>query len=260
MSAADVAGGTVRFEASRGVARVILDRPSALNAWTRQLGQELTSALDRATDDPAVRAIVLTGAGRAFSAGADLKADPELRPDGKPDALTLLREVYNPLLLRVRTLPKPVIAVVNGPAVGIGCSLALASDLILAAESAHFLLAFVNLGLGLDGGASATLVARAGHARAFQMAYLGECVTAAQALQWGLINEMVPDAELDSVAQATAEKLARGSAGSYANIKRALNASLSRFEQQLALEADLQQERVESPDFGAALQAFAADH
>jgi 2-(1,2-epoxy-1,2-dihydrophenyl)acetyl-CoA isomerase len=252
---------TVRLELSRGVARLVLDRPHALNAWTRKLGEELTLALDRAAEDSAVRAIVLTGAGRAFSAGADLKSGREFRSDGKPDALTLLREVYNPLLLRVRTIPKPTIAAVNGPAVGIGCSLALASDLILAAESAYFQLAFVNVGLGLDGGASATLSARVGQARAFQMAYLGEQVPAAQALEWGLINHVLPADELDNAAQGLANKLAAGSPGSYANIKRTINnVAYPRFEEQLDLEAELQQERAESEDYATAVRGFAAKH
>ena len=117
----------------------------------------MLTALDHAAADPEVRAIVFTGAGRAFSSGADLKAGLELTEHGTPDVLGPLRAVYNPLILRVRTVDKPVVAAVNGPAVGIGCSLALACDLIVAAESAYFLLAFVNIGLGLDGGASMTL-------------------------------------------------------------------------------------------------------
>jgi len=124
----------------------------------------------------------------------------------------------------VRTIPKPVIAAVNGPAVGIGCSLALAADMIVASESAYFLLAFVNIGLGLDGGASATLAERVGHARAFEIAYLGERIPAATALDWGLVNRVVPDSELEVTVSALAAKLAAGPPGSYANIKRAINA------------------------------------
>ena len=165
----------------------------------------MLAALDHAAEDPEVRAIVFTGAGRAFSSGADLKAGGEFgreRQAGRaaPGCAT----VYNPLILRVRTVPKPVIAAVNGPAVGIGCSLALACDLIVAAESAYFLLAFVNIGLGLDGGASMTLPARVGHARAFEIAYLGERIPAAQALDWGLVNRVVADAELTAAASALA--------------------------------------------------------
>jgi 2-(1,2-epoxy-1,2-dihydrophenyl)acetyl-CoA isomerase len=248
---------TVKLDIDGAVARVTLNRPEALNAWTRQLGEDMLSALDRAAEDAAVRAIVLTGEGRAFSSGADLKAGSEFGANGSPDVLTRLRTTYNPLLLMVRTVTKPVIAAVNGPAVGIGCSLALAADLIVAAESAYFLLAFVNIGLGLDGGASATLPARVGHARAFEIAYLGERIPAETALQWGLVNRVVPDAELGSQVRALAERLAAGPPGSYASIKRTINEqAYSRFDEMLDLEAVLQQERAESADFAEGVLSF----
>jgi 2-(1,2-epoxy-1,2-dihydrophenyl)acetyl-CoA isomerase len=247
---------TVKLQADAGVARIVLNRPEALNAWTTQLGEDMLSALNRAAEDPDIRAIVFTGEGRAFSSGADLKAGHEFA-DGKPDVLTALRGVYNPLLKTVRTVPKPVIAAVNGPAVGIGCSLALAADLIIAAESAYFLLAFVNIGLGLDGGASLTLPARVGHARAFEIAYLGERIPAAQALEWGLVNRVVPDAELDDEVEALAARLAAGPPGSYANIKRTINDRVyDGFEELLDLEAVLQQGRAESADFMEGVLAF----
>ncbi|MDQ6777731.1 MAG: enoyl-CoA hydratase-related protein [Actinomycetota bacterium] len=248
---------TARLNVTGGVAWITLNRPDALNAWTRELGDDLRSALDHAAESSEARAIVLTGAGRAFSSGADLKAGLVLGEDGKPDVLTSLREVYNPLILRVRTIPKPVIAAVNGPAVGIGCSLALAADLILAAESAYFLLAFVNIGLGLDGGASAFLPARVGHARAFELAYLGERLPAMRALEWGLVNRVVPDAELETGAGALASRLAAGPPGSYATIKQTINDHLyPRLEQQLDDEAVLQQERASSRDFIEGALAF----
>jgi 2-(1,2-epoxy-1,2-dihydrophenyl)acetyl-CoA isomerase len=248
---------TVKLEVASGVARIVLNRPEALNAWTRQLGEDMLSALEKAADDPEVRAIVFTGEGRAFSSGADLKAGGELGADGKPDVLTRLRTVYHPLILRMRTVPKPVIAAVNGPAVGIGCSLALAADLIVAAESAYFLLAFVNIGLGLDGGASLTLSARVGHARAFEIAYLGERIPAPQALDWGLINRVVPDPELEEAVAELAGRLASGPPGSYANIKRTINDRVyAGFEDLLDLEAVLQQERAESGDFVEGVLAF----
>jgi len=248
---------TVALTLTEGVARMVLNRPEALNAWTKQLGEELNAALDHAAEDPDVRAIVLTGAGRAFSSGADLKAGGELGGNGVPDVLTLLRTVYNPLILRVRTVPKPVIAAVNGPAAGIGCSLALASDLIVAADSAYFLLAFVNIGLGLDGGASLTLPARVGHARALEMAYLGERIPAAQALSWGMINQVVPAAELEDAVSALATRLAVGPPGSYATIKRTINDwAYDGFDELLELEAVLQQERAESADFAEGVLAF----
>jgi 2-(1,2-epoxy-1,2-dihydrophenyl)acetyl-CoA isomerase len=225
---------TIECRRSRGIAWLILNRPDALNAWTRQLGEELTRALEDVAADRTVRAVVVTGAGR-----------------------TELREVYHPLILRVRTLPKPVIAAVNGPAVGIGASLALASDLIVAARSAYFLMAFVNIGLGLDGGASHTLVARVGHARAFEIAYLGERIAAETALGWGLVNEVVADDQLESRVGELAERLAAGPPGSYAAIKRTINArAYTGFAELLDLEADVQQERAESKDFGEGVMAF----
>jgi 2-(1,2-epoxy-1,2-dihydrophenyl)acetyl-CoA isomerase len=248
---------TVKFEVDAGVARIVLNRPEALNAWTRQLGEDMHSALDRAADDPDVRAIVFTGAGRAFSSGADLKAGAEFDANGKPDVQTRLSAVYNPLILAVRTVPKPVIAQVNGPAVGIGCALALAADLIVAAESAYFLLAFVNVGLGLDGGSSMTLPARVGHARAFEMAMLGDRIPAARALEWGLVNQVVPDDDLERAVSELAARFVAGAPGSYANIKRTINDRLyGGLEELLALEASLQQGRVESADFIEAVLAF----
>lgn len=248
---------TVQMERAEGVARIVLNRPAALNAWTRQLGQDMIAALDEAANDPQLRAIVLTGSGRAFSSGADLKEGGEPSANGGADVLSPLREVYNPLILRVRTIPKPVIAAVNGPAVGIGCSLALACDLILAARSAYFLLAFVNIGLGLDGGASQSLVARAGMARAFEMAYLGERVSAEQALDWNLVNEVVDDEQLPARADELAARLAGGPPGSYAAIKRTINhRAYAGFDELLDLEAVLQQERADSKDFVEGVLAF----
>ena len=248
---------TVELTIAQGVAWVTLTRPDALNAWTIQLGEEMLAALNRAAEDPEARAIVFTGAGRAFSSGADLKAGGLHTESGQADVLTPLRETYNPLIYRVRTVPKPVVAAVNGPAVGIGCSLALAADLIVAAESSYFLLAFVNIGLGLDGGASHTLAAHVGHARAFEIAYLGERIPAAQALDWGLVNRVVPDQELSHTAQGLAARLAAGPPGSYAAIKRTINDRLyAGFQELLELEAEVQQERAESADFAEGVLAF----
>jgi 2-(1,2-epoxy-1,2-dihydrophenyl)acetyl-CoA isomerase len=248
---------TVELKIDDGVAWVILNRPDALNAWTTQLGREMLTALDHAADDSDVRAIVFTGAGRAFSSGADLKAGGTFSSEGTADVLGPLREVYNPLILRVRTVDKPVIAAVNGPAVGIGCSLALACDLIVAARSAYFLLAFVNIGLGLDGGASMTLTERVGHARAFEIAYLGERVSAAQAAEWGLINRVVDDADLEPAVGELASRLAAGPPGSYASIKRTINhRAYAGFDDLLDLEAVVQQERAASSDFMEGVLAF----
>jgi 2-(1,2-epoxy-1,2-dihydrophenyl)acetyl-CoA isomerase len=248
---------TVELDIAGGVAWIRLNRPEMLNALTRALGEEIRAAVEHCAESREVRAIVLTGAGRAFSAGADLRTGFELTDDGKPDVLTALRETYHPLILRLRTVAKPVIAAVNGPAAGLGCSLALAADLVVAAESAYFLLAFAKIGLGLDGGASAFVPARVGHARAFEFAYLGERLPAPQALAWGLVNRVVPDAELEAEAGALAGRLAAGAPGSYATIKRTINDHLySDLERLLDEEAVLQQERARSADFMEGALAF----
>ena len=249
---------TVQCRVQGGVATMTLNRPEALNAWNRQLGDDMNEALQGFADDRAVRAIVITGAGRAFCSGADLRSGLDLGADGVIDVLTPLRESFNPLLARLRTVPKPVIAAVNGPAAGIGCSLALACDLVIAAESAYFLLAFVNVGLSLDGGVSQSLVARVGPTRAFEMAYLGERIAAPQALAWGLINRVVAGEALDAAVSELAGRLAAGPPGSYAAIKRTINhRAYEGFAELMDLEAELQQERVGSRDAQEGVIAFA---
>ena len=145
----------VTLEVEAGAARIVLNRPDTLNAWNAEFGGGLRDALAAAAEDDSVRAIMITGAGRGFSSGADLGEQRSGVDGAAPDLSARLRELYNPIILSVREIPKPVIAAVNGPAAGIGCSLALACDLIVAAESAFFLLAFVNIGLVPDGGVTA---------------------------------------------------------------------------------------------------------
>ena len=160
-------------------------------------------------------------------------------------------------MVAIRQMPKPVIAAVNGPAVGIGCSLALCSDLILAAESAYFLLAFVNIGLVPDGGSSLFLPTRVGMARATELSMLGERLPAERALEWGLINRVVPDAQLAEEAAALAARLAAGPTRSYAGAKRQLNNWLyARMDEQLELEAQIQREMATSEDFVEGALAF----
>jgi 2-(1,2-epoxy-1,2-dihydrophenyl)acetyl-CoA isomerase len=247
----------VLLRSEGGVATITLNRPEALNAWTGNLGIELVEALRRARDDESTRAIAITGAGRAFSSGADLSQPPELTDDGKADLRARLVEIYNPVILEIREIPKPVVAVVNGPAVGIGCSLALACDLIIAGESAYFLLAFANIGLTLDGGASAFLAARLGHARSTELALLAERLAAPAALEWGLVNRVFADEQLAEEANALMARLAAGATRSYAASKRLLSERLyPGLAEQLELEADLQQEMAESEDFPEGVVAF----
>ena len=248
---------TVELTLQERVAWITLNRPEALNALTAEMGRELHTAFEHVAASSEVRAIVLTVAGRGFSSGADLKAGIWEPAGGRIDLLTPLREIFHPLILRLRTLEKPVIAAVNGGAVGIGCSLALAADIVVSAESAYFLMAFANIGLTLDGGASALLVGRIGHARASEMALLAERVSAQQALAWGLVNQVVPDGDLQAVTAGIAARLAGGAPGSYASTKRTLNAAAyPRLAEVLELEAALQQERAESGDFLEGVQAF----
>jgi len=251
---------TVNLRRDGAATTIELDRPDALNAWNAQLGHDLLSALRAVADDGEVRAVVITGAGRAFSAGADLKeiATGDARtPEGHADVRKVLTERYHPIITTIRTMPKPVVAAVNGPAVGIGLSLALAADLVIAKESAYFLLAFVNIGLVPDGGSSLFVPERVGFARATEMAMLGERVGAAQALQWGLINRVVADEAFEDEVAALRDRLASGPTRSYAGSKRQLNRWLyARMEEQLDFEAGVQQEMAGSPDFYEGVAAF----
>ena len=248
---------TVRVERRGGELRITLDRPEAMNAWNTRFGLDLRDALERAAGDEAVRAVVLTGAGRAFSSGADLKAGFEPTPEGHPDVRKALTELYHPIITTVRTMPKPVLAAVNGPAVGIGLSLALSADLVLARRSAYFLLAFVNIGLVPDGGSSLFVPERVGFTRAAEMALLGERITAEQALEWGLVNRVADDDAFEAEVDALAQRLAAGPTRSYAGTKRQLNAWLfSQMERQLELEAEIQQESAASGDFVEGVTAF----
>ena len=253
-----MSGDSVKLEVDSGAARIVLNRPETLNAWNAEFGGELRDALAAVRDDDSVRAVMITGAGRAFSSGADL-GEQRAGTDGEPPDLgARLRELYNPIILAVREMPKPVIASVNGPAAGIGCSLALACDLIVAAESSFFLLAFVNIGLVPDGGVTTVLPVRAGAARAAEMALLGERIPAPKALEWGLINRVVADDELEQAGSELLARLASGPTRAYANIKRLLNRTLySELRQQLDAEAEAQREQGRTGDFVEGVIAFA---
>jgi 2-(1,2-epoxy-1,2-dihydrophenyl)acetyl-CoA isomerase len=246
--------------ADDGAATITLNRPDSLNAWNRQFGIDLLEAVERVATDDAVRAVLIRGAGRAFSSGADLRdiAGRDVTPEGHPDVRTTLMERYHPIITGIRRMPKPVVAAVHGPAVGIGCSLALCCDLIVASESAYFLLAFVNIGLVPDGGSSLFVPTRAGMARAFEMAMLGERVPAPQALEWGLVNRVFADDAFDDEVAALTARLAAGPTRSYAGTKRQLNNWLyTRMDEQLELEADIQQEMAATGDFAEGVMAFA---
>ena len=198
---------TILAERRGDVLQLTLDRPDRLNAASLELADELAEALDRLDG---ARAVLITGAGRAFCSGADLQARGERGGGVGQGSHRALTRHYNPLMLKLAELEAPIVAAVNGPAAGIGCSLALAADFVVAGASAYFLQAFVNIGLVPDGGASWMLTRLVGKARATEMMLLGEKVGAAQAAEWGLIYKAVADDELMPEALALAERLAAG--------------------------------------------------
>jgi 2-(1,2-epoxy-1,2-dihydrophenyl)acetyl-CoA isomerase len=247
----------ILLSVERGVARVQFNRPHALNAFTRAMGIEILEALERCERDELVRAVVLTGEGRAFSAGADLNEERPRTPEGNLDLSAGLQQIYNPMIVQIRRMPKPVIAAVNGPAVGISCALACACDFIIAVESAYFLLAFVKIGLVPDGGASITLPARIGIGRATQLAMLGDRLPAREAEAWGLVNEVCQDHELDARVNVLAERLATGPTRTYAAIKELFNRTyLVELEAHLGAEAASQYRRGISPEYEEGVRAF----
>jgi len=238
--------------------KIELNRPETRNAWNTQFSADLLGALRAVGDDPGVRAVLITGAGKAFSSGADLRESlADRAADGRPDVYGRLTKQYHPIIVGIREMPKPVVSAVHGAAAGIGLSLALAGDLVVAAESAFFLLAFVNIGLVPDGGSSVLVPSRVGFARAAELAMLGERLPAAQALEWGLINRVWPDAELAARAEGLVARLAAGPTRSYAGTKRQLNSWLyGQMAAQLELEAQIQQEAAGSADFVEGVLAF----
>jgi 2-(1,2-epoxy-1,2-dihydrophenyl)acetyl-CoA isomerase len=249
---------TITIHRRGGAATIELSRPETMNAWNKQFGLDLLAAVEEVRDDDAVRAVCVTGAGRGFSSGADLRdISDEQTPQGRPDVYKALTERYHPIITGIRTMPKPVVAAVNGPAVGIGLSLALAADLVVAKESAYFLLAFVNIGLAPDGGSSLFVPERVGFTRAIEMAMLGERIGAPQAAEWGLINQAVADDAFDATVERLLDRLADGATAAYAGVKRQLNAWLyARMDAQLELEATVQGEMAHSDDFVEGVTAF----
>ena len=242
------------------VAFIRFNRPKALNAMTENLMGELNRAFDQAAADEAVRAIVLTGEGRGFCSGADLaesSAKPPLDEKGRLDLGYMLEKYYNPLILKMRALPKPIISAVNGMAAGAGANLALMADLTIAARSAYFLQAFVNIGLIPDAGGTWILPRSIGLQRAMGLMLLGERLPAEQAKEWGLIWEVVDDDQLLSAATALAHRLAAGPGVAIERIKRSIHAATDNdLAQQLNLERDLQRECGRSQDFMEGTMAF----
>jgi 2-(1,2-epoxy-1,2-dihydrophenyl)acetyl-CoA isomerase len=253
----DLPYGDIRYRLDGAVAHLELHRPEALNAWTPDMGRELLDGVRRAVADDRVRAVLITGAGRAFCAGADVKNPRELTREGHPDLSTRLREIYNPIVAEIRAAPKPFVAAIHGACAGLGVSLALACDLLLAAEDAYLLLAFVRIGVMPDGGATAFLAERVGLARAAQLCMLGEKLPAARAESWGLVNAVHPLDELPAAAAALAARLAEGPTVALASIKQALGVAAQRaLAEQLELEASLQQRHAATHDYAEGRAAF----
>jgi 2-(1,2-epoxy-1,2-dihydrophenyl)acetyl-CoA isomerase len=244
----------LRVEIVDRVATITLDRPDALNALTVALKEELRAAFDAVRDDPDVRAVVLTGAGRAFCAGQDLRE--RLAPDALPLA-DEIRARYNPLLLAMRRLPKPIVAAVNGIAAGAGASLAFACDIRIAAADASFLLAFGRVGLIPDTGATWLLPRLVGGSKAAELALLADPLSATDAERFGLVARVVPGAELASEAHAVAERLANGAPRAHALTKDALERSWSvDLDEQIELEAELQGQAGATADHAEGIAAF----
>jgi len=245
---------TIATATADGVATITLDRPAALNALTIPMKRDLLAALRAAERDPAVRAVILTGAGRAFCAGQDLQ---ERRLPDAPSLGEELRERYNPIVRTMRSLSKPIIGAINGIAAGAGASLAFACDLRVAAEGASFVLAFGRLGLIPDTGATWLLPRLVGPSRASAMALLNEPLSAAEAERIGLVLKVVPGDSLLEETQTVARKIVESAPIGIALTKRALNAAFDRdFEAALAYEAYLQDLAGRTRDHAEGIAAF----
>lgn len=250
---------TISFDIANDIALLTLNRPDRLNAMTPEMFAEIEAALDGIVTTPlGARCLVITGAGRGFCAGADLSA---LLPDPQnpPDLSKVMDKCFNPLLKRLVALPLPVIAAVNGSAAGAGMSLALGCDIIIAARSASFLQAFVNIGLIPDTGSTWLLPRLVGKARAYELAMLGHKLSAEKAEEWGLITKCVDDADLMGEAMKIAEKFAKGPTRALAAIRQSLAAAeTNSLNDQLELESQLQSRLGFSKDFKEGVAAFMA--
>jgi 2-(1,2-epoxy-1,2-dihydrophenyl)acetyl-CoA isomerase len=244
---------TILVETADGVATITLNRPDSLNALNGAMRRELLAAFKAAGRDEAIRAVVLTGAGRGFCSGADLRGGAKERAFRR-----VLTDEYNPLIVVIRELPKPVIAAVNGVAAGAGVSLALASDLVYASEDARFIQAFVRIGLVPDSGSTRTLVRALGRHRAAALIISGEPLSAAEAQAVGLVNEILPAEQLATTVQAAAAKLAAAPTRAIGLAKRAINhAEDALLAESLAMEASLQELAGRTEDHAEGAASFA---
>lgn len=253
MSASD----TVLTSLEGGVLTITLNRPDKLNSFNDEMHLALRAAFEKARDDDAVRAVLLTGAGRAFCAGQDLGDRDPRKGGGAPDLGHTLDTFYNPTVRLMRSLDKPIVCAVNGVAAGAGANIAFACDMVFAAKSARFIQAFCKLGLVPDAGGSWQLARLIGEARAKALALTGEPVFAEQAEAWGMIWKAVDDETLIETAQSQAAKFAVGPTKGYGLTKRAIQkAATQTLDQQLDLERDMQREAGYSADYAEGVTAF----
>lgn len=245
---------TIQYTLDEGVLTITLNRPDVLNAFNRKMTDEIQEALRKAERDSAVRCIVFTGAGRAFSAGEDLKARTA---EGNSDFGSTLRQRYNPIILKMRNMDKPVLGAINGVAAGAGCSLALACDMRIASEKARFIEVFVRVGLVPDSGSSFFLPRLVGTGKAFEMAFLGDEVSAEEALRLGLVNRVFPPEELEPATRELALRLAKGPTKAIGLAKRAINRALTMdLDQLLDYEVHAQEIAGATEDYQEGVAAF----
>ncbi len=238
---------------AEGVSTVTLNRPDVLNAFNRRMAQELQSALAHAAEDPAIRSVLLTGAGRGFCAGQDLGE----AMSAKLDLGEIVKTSYNPIVMAIREMDKPVVCAVNGVAAGAGANLALACDVVIAAEDASFIQSFSKVGLVPDTSGTFFLPRLVGPARAAALMFFADKLPATKALEWGMIYQVVPSTVLLETANSLARQLAAMPTRGLALTKRALNASFANdLQSQLTLEQELQGQAGRTEDYAEGVQAF----
>ncbi|MHA7648332.1 enoyl-CoA hydratase [Mycobacterium sp. ML4] len=242
-------------ELTAGVLSVTINRPDSLNSLTLPVITGLADTMEAAASDPEIRVVRLGGAGRGFSSGAGISADDMASGGGVPPDRIILE--INRLVRAVTTLPRPVVAVVQGPAAGVGVSIALACDVVLACDEAFFMLAFTKIGLMPDGGASALVAAAVGRIRAMRMALLPERLTATEALSWGLVSAVYPADDFEDEVDKVLSRLLTGPAVAFAKTKAAINAAtLTELGPTLEREFEGQRGLLQAPDFKEGTRAF----
>lgn len=245
----------IAYEVSDDIATIAFNDPKTMNAAGMDTIEELSLALEQAGDE--ARCTIITGNGRGFCSGANLSSNPGEQPKGKPDAGKGLDTHYNPFIKAMRTHPHPIISAVNGAAAGVGCSIALMGDFIIAGESGYFLQAFRRIGLVPDGGSTFLLPRLVGRAKAMEMTLFGDKVFADQALEWGMINKVVPDDQLVAEARTYAKRLAEGPTQALALIRDLVwQAEDNDFDSQLQAERFAQRTAGRQPDFKEGVKAF----